>query len=59
MTLGILRACYVSWLHQSWCSQLTSHALNIPSVVCVAPPKDEQVTINKLNKKCITLVLLY
>jgi hypothetical protein len=34
--LGILRACYVSWLH-------LVHSRNIPSAVCVAPPEDEQV----------------
>jgi hypothetical protein len=30
---------------QSWCSQLTKHARNIPSAVCVAPPEDEQVML--------------
>jgi hypothetical protein len=49
--LGILPACYVSRLchHcgelQSWHSQLTLHARNIPSAVCGAPPEDEQVTL--------------
>jgi hypothetical protein len=42
---GILCDCYVSWLHQSWCSQLTKHAHNIPSAVCVAPPEDEHVML--------------
>jgi hypothetical protein len=49
--LGILRACNVSWLSQtpvslqSWHSQLTLHAHNIPSAVCVGPPEDEQVML--------------
>jgi hypothetical protein len=30
-----------SW--QSWHSQLTLYASNIPSAVCLAPPEDEQV----------------
>jgi hypothetical protein len=30
---------------QSWHSQLTLHARNIPSAVCVAPPEDEQVIL--------------
>jgi hypothetical protein len=30
---------------QSWPSQLTLYAPNIPSAVCEAPPEDEQVTI--------------
>jgi hypothetical protein len=37
MALGILRACYVTWLHQD--------SRNIPSAVCVEPPEDEQVII--------------
>jgi hypothetical protein len=51
------------------CSQLTQHARNIPSAVCLAPPEDEQAMLetcrealtilNKLNKKYITLVSLY
>jgi hypothetical protein len=32
--LGILRVCYVSWLH-------LVHARNIPSAVCAAPPEDK------------------
>jgi hypothetical protein len=36
-TLGILCACYVCWLHQDWSGT--------PSVVCVAPPEDEQVVL--------------
>jgi hypothetical protein len=53
---------------QSWYSQLTQHARNIRSAVCVMPPEDEQVILetcksplilNKLNKKWITLVSLY
>jgi hypothetical protein len=50
--LGILCACYVSWLLPGleWncnpgSSQLTKHARNIPSAVCVAPPEDEQVML--------------
>jgi hypothetical protein len=42
--LGILRACYVSWLRQGQ-SQLTFYARNIPNAVCVAPPEDEQVML--------------
>jgi hypothetical protein len=30
---------------QTWCSQLTYHARNIPTAVCVAPPEDEQVML--------------
>jgi hypothetical protein len=30
---------------QSWCCQLTKHARNIPSAVCVAPTEDEQVIL--------------
>jgi hypothetical protein len=49
MALGILRACYVSWLHQDWSATLQSwcsqHTCNIPSVVCTAPPEDEQVML--------------
>jgi hypothetical protein len=41
--LGILRACNVSWLHQSWRSQLKTR--NIPIAVCAAPPEDEQVML--------------
>jgi hypothetical protein len=51
MALGILRACNVSWLCHDFSetgvfdSQLTLHARNIPSVVCVEPPEDEQVML--------------
>jgi hypothetical protein len=50
MALGILRACYVSWLHQDWSStpilvQPTVITRNIPSAVCEAPPEDEQVML--------------
>jgi hypothetical protein len=38
MALGILHACYVSWLHQDW-SELQSWCR------CVAPPEDEQVML--------------
>jgi hypothetical protein len=42
--LGILRACYVCWLlpglEWNW-----STGPVIPSVVCVAPPEDEQVML--------------
>jgi hypothetical protein len=46
--------CYQGWSKtplrglvplQPWCSQLTSHARNIPTAACVAPPEDEQVMI--------------
>jgi hypothetical protein len=30
---------------QSWHSQLTLYARNIPSAVCVGPPEDEQVML--------------
>jgi hypothetical protein len=47
--LGILFACYVSWLHQDWSG---THAHNIPRAVCVAPPavcvappEDEQIML--------------
>jgi hypothetical protein len=30
---------------QSWHNQLTLHARNIPSAVCVAPPEDEQIML--------------
>jgi hypothetical protein len=30
---------------QSWHSQLTLHARNIPSAVCWAPPEDEQIML--------------
>jgi hypothetical protein len=30
---------------QSWHSQLTLYARNIPSAVCAGPPEDEQVTL--------------
>jgi hypothetical protein len=30
---------------QSWHSQLTKHARNIPSAVCSTPPEDEQVML--------------
>jgi hypothetical protein len=33
--LGILLACYVSWLHQDWSG----------TAVCVASPEDEQVIL--------------
>jgi hypothetical protein len=49
MTLGILRACYVSWLHQDWRGTGVTVPLqsipNTPSAVCVAPPEDEQVMV--------------
>jgi hypothetical protein len=46
---------------------LLTSARNTSSAVCVAPPEDQQLmfetlrhlTLNKLNKKCITLVSLY
>jgi hypothetical protein len=44
-TFGILRACYVSWLYQDWCSQLTQHAHNTPNTTCVVPPEDDQVML--------------
>jgi hypothetical protein len=51
---------------QSWHSQLTLHACNIPNAVCATPPEDEQVMLmyrllilNKLNERCITLISLY
>jgi hypothetical protein len=55
MTLGLLRACYVSWLHQF-------HS-NPGAAACAAPPKDEQVTLeilaafnlNVLYKKSVLL----
>jgi hypothetical protein len=34
---------------QSWCSQLTKHARNIPSSACVAPTEDEQVMLEKCS----------
>src|SRR5215468_4345274 len=30
---------------RSWHSQLTLHARNIPSAVCVKPPEDEQIML--------------
>jgi hypothetical protein len=36
---------------QSWCSQLTLHACNIQSAVCVAPPEDEQVMLETCKVK--------
>jgi hypothetical protein len=45
--LGILRACYVSWLHDS--TPILVHPThitrNIPSAACVAPPEEEQVML--------------
>jgi hypothetical protein len=38
--------CSSSWVSlQSWHSQLTLYARNIPSAVCLAPPEDEQVML--------------
>jgi hypothetical protein len=57
VTLGILHACYA-----------VGCTCDISSVVCAAPPEDEQVMpetcggpliLHKLNKKCIKLVFLY
>jgi hypothetical protein len=47
MSLGILRAWYVSWLHQDWSSLVlpTDVTRNIPSVFCEAPPEDEQLLL--------------
>jgi hypothetical protein len=42
MSVGCIR---IGFPLQSWCSQLTKHARNITSVVCVAPPEDEQVMV--------------
>jgi hypothetical protein len=39
MALGVLRACYVSSLHQDW------------SAVCVEPPEDEQVMLETCKKR--------
>jgi hypothetical protein len=45
-TLGILHACYVSGLHQDWnTTQILLQPTDIPSVVCIAPPEDEQVML--------------
>jgi uncharacterized membrane protein YbjE (DUF340 family) len=30
---------------QSWCSQHTYHARNIPSTACVVPPEDKQIML--------------
>jgi hypothetical protein len=30
---------------QSWHSQLTLHACNMPNAVCVVPPEDKQVIL--------------
>jgi hypothetical protein len=50
MSVGFIRIGVELWSPvqlQSWCSQLTLHAHNIPSAVCSAPPKDEQVMLEK------------
>jgi hypothetical protein len=68
VALGMLSVCYVSWLHKLTLVQPTDeHARGIPSASCLAHPEEEQVmletsrgiNLNKLNKKCITLVSLY
>jgi hypothetical protein len=46
MAFGILRACYVSWLHQDWSVQPSDITRsNIPSAVYAVPPEDEQVML--------------
>jgi hypothetical protein len=44
--LGILRACYVSWLLPGleW-NLCRRHARNVPSAACIASPEDEQVML--------------
>jgi hypothetical protein len=52
---------------QSWHSQLTLYACNIPNAICSATPEVAQVMLemcrllmlNKLNEKYITMVSLY
>jgi hypothetical protein len=41
MALGILCACYVSWLHQGW----SGTQFHSNPAVCAVPPEDEQVML--------------
>jgi hypothetical protein len=49
--LGIMRVCYVSWLHQDISATLIlvqpteKQARSIPRAVCLSPPEDEQVML--------------